>query len=317
MLRGLAACAVVFLHAYGEGAEYGAAGVDLFFVISGFIMASIPKRPTFLLDRVWRIFPMWLLAVSAWLLWYGADSWQSVVSSLTLWPVYRAIVPPALPVGWTLCFEMLFYCALAWSLRVGAKAPLAMFALAFAGGFLMDAPLLHFLGSPMILEFLFGALIAKCPLDKRLAVPLLAFAVTILLGSPSWLYDNGIAFDREAILRVGYWGVPAALIVYAALANERLFRDWDIPVLLGNASYSIYLFHLIVMRALHLHWALEMTLVILAGVGVWWAVERRLIAWRNTVMKVARSGRARSDGSVADAIDLPRIVVVERHNRIG
>jgi len=48
-------------------ARVGTAGVDVFFVISGFIMATIAagKTPTeFMADRIWRIFPIWLVAVS-------------------------------------------------------------------------------------------------------------------------------------------------------------------------------------------------------------------------------------------------------------
>ena len=65
-MRAIAACAVVVLHAVPDvhapvgSAGYGAAGVDLFFVISGFIMANVAKGRTsaeFLRDRLWRIYP--------------------------------------------------------------------------------------------------------------------------------------------------------------------------------------------------------------------------------------------------------------------
>ena len=76
VLRAVAACAVVVLHAYPSShtpngnAGYGAFGVDLFFVISGFIMAQIaPERSPqrFLRDRLWRIYPLWWVAVLPWL----------------------------------------------------------------------------------------------------------------------------------------------------------------------------------------------------------------------------------------------------------
>ena len=59
VLRGIAAMAVVAHHAF-SGTRIGAAGVDLFFVISGFIMATCgrDRRPLeFLADRAWRIYP--------------------------------------------------------------------------------------------------------------------------------------------------------------------------------------------------------------------------------------------------------------------
>ena len=59
-LRALAACGVVVYHTYDTGgkAAYGGVGVDLFFVISGFIMAKVAQAKTaakFAQDRLWRI----------------------------------------------------------------------------------------------------------------------------------------------------------------------------------------------------------------------------------------------------------------------
>ena len=115
VLRGVAACAVVLLHAHLSGgtpigenwARLGAAGVDLFFVISGFIMATIakPSAGRFLFDRFWRIFPLWLVAVTPWLIALRPGP-SIIAASLTLWPVYHQFTMPALDVGWTLSFEL-------------------------------------------------------------------------------------------------------------------------------------------------------------------------------------------------------------------
>lgn len=79
VLRGIAASMVVIMHAWGVSTlqqqphnpvRLGAAGVDLFFVISGFIMATISAGKTpreFLIDRLWRIYPIWWIACSVWL----------------------------------------------------------------------------------------------------------------------------------------------------------------------------------------------------------------------------------------------------------
>ena len=91
VLRAVAACAVVVLHAYGwqraDGTAFrlGAAGVDLFFVISGFIMATIVKKSagSFLFDRVWRIYPIWLIAMLPWLF-INPPSWQGAIASFIL-----------------------------------------------------------------------------------------------------------------------------------------------------------------------------------------------------------------------------------------
>src|SRR5215471_6743859 len=100
--------AVVAHHGF-EGTHLGAAGVDLFFVISGFIMAtcSAGRQPLqFLADRAWRIYPLWLIAVIPWLL-MSPQTFLEIVRSITLWPVYGGrLLNPALGVGWTLSFEL-------------------------------------------------------------------------------------------------------------------------------------------------------------------------------------------------------------------
>ena len=127
------------LHATGQRFVNGAAGVDLFFVISGFIMATIvaaqPDRTPqkFLLDRFWRIYPLWWIAVVPWILWTLPD-WQRLTTSITLWPIFGTWQTPALRVGWTLSFEMLFYFAVAASMRVGVKPLLGLFAVMLGGG---------------------------------------------------------------------------------------------------------------------------------------------------------------------------------------
>src|SRR5438128_2745859 len=71
-------------------AGYGAAGVDLFFVISGFIMAQVSLGRTagqFLGDRLWRIYPLWWVAVLPWLFLLPRGP-TFIASSLTLWPIY-------------------------------------------------------------------------------------------------------------------------------------------------------------------------------------------------------------------------------------
>src|SRR6185369_7350150 len=118
VLRALAVMAVVYAHVFTTGR--GTSGVDLFFVISGFIIARVSSdRPpaTFIKARLWRILPVyWLAALPyvAWPILYGTPDWAKVAATISLWPVWGgAYQQPLLPVAWSLYFEMLFYAAVA------------------------------------------------------------------------------------------------------------------------------------------------------------------------------------------------------------
>jgi exopolysaccharide production protein ExoZ len=281
VLRGVAATAVIVHHAYryvdpNSFARVGSAGVDLFFVISGFIMATIAadKRPgEFLFDRFWRIFPMWWIASAMWLLAVPHDP-ATIRTSLTLWPIFTGTFhPPAPLLGWTLCFEVLFYAAFALGLATRAWLPVAGFALALAIG--PRSALLCYLGSPMILEFLAGVVIAGLPRHK-LGAFLIPVGVAIFAVAPVNYYTE--IFGVGSLIRVTTWGSAAALIVYGARSIEESFeaRAFDIPVLVGNASYSIYLFHRLVVLG-KFAWPAEIAAALALGIAVHFGIERRIM----------------------------------------
>ena len=285
-LRGVACCAVVFLHVrftapiagFEESwARLGAAGVDLFFVISGLIMATIAKpSPTrFLFDRFWRVMPLWWVVALPWLL-FVPFSWETLSATLTLWPVYSEFTKPALGVGWTLSFEMLFYLTVALAVRFGWRLPLCLFGFALVGGLLFDSAIFDWTGNPIIFEFLFGVVVARLPKEERLGLPLIGLAALLFAVSPLSIYPWEVAINASvAWIRTIFWGVPAALLVYGSLCAERRFAK--VPVVLGAASYSIYLTHLAVVLALDLYWPIEFALAVGAGFLVWKVVERPIL----------------------------------------
>ena len=298
VLRGLAACSVVVLHSYLRGGDVhpnefrlGAAGVDLFFVISGFIMANVSIGRTwrqFLADRLWRIYPMWWIAAIPWLsaLQRGRDS---VLSTVTLWPVWGASFAYPTPLlGWTLCFEMLFYAAMTLALATRPAIPLALLAVTLVLAQATNVDFFAFTGNPLILEFLAGVVIAKLPRDERIGLPLLAMAAAGFAIAPLDFFTLFIADNPHvAVLRALFWGLPAAMAVYACLCLDRRFasRSWNIPVLLGDASYSIYLFHLTVINILELNWIAEIFASIACGLIAYWLLERRIPQFRKDLAR--------------------------------
>ena len=291
VLRGIAALAVVVLHAVPDvhapvgNAGYGAFGVDLFFVISGFIMANIAVGRTarqFIGDRLWRIYPLWWIAVLPWLFMVPRGP-TFIVSSLTLWPIYPGgYYVPVLKVGWTLSFELLFYGAMTLAIAGRAWLPLIAYAMLLVGALTTASPLLHFVGSPMALEFLIGVVLAKLPRRPALAL-LIPAAIFALAFTSSGLGDVEASLSPGwALKRAIEWGLPAALIVWGALSLESLFehRAFDVPVTIGDASYSIYLFHPLAAYGLSFGWPVRLALAIGTGIAVHLLVERRLIAIR-------------------------------------
>jgi exopolysaccharide production protein ExoZ len=293
VLRAIAACAVVVLHAYPDAhgalgnAGYGAAGVDLFFVISGFIIANVAegrKAGEFLHDRLWRIYPMWWLAVLPWLFMLPRGG-TFVASSLTLWPIYPGgYYVPVLKVGWTLSFELLFYCGMALAIATRRALPLLVYGLCLAGALTTRNSLLHFIGSPMALEFLMGVAVARLPRHAAsgMLIPLglLLFALT-----PAGIGDPDLTLNPMWALRRAFeWGVPAALIVWGALSLEPFFsrRVFDAPVAVGDASYAIYLFHPLIAYGFDLAWPVRIGLAVAVGYAMHRLVERRIMAARRS-----------------------------------
>lgn len=292
VLRGIAALAVVVLHCSQDlrgpaGNEaYGAFGVDLFFVISGFIMANVAigRGPCeFMRDRLWRIYPLWWVLVSPWLFILSASP-TVFASSLTLWPVYaNGFNVPILQVGWTLSFELLFYVGMTLAIATRAAVPLAIYAACLVAALARSSPLLDFIGNPMTLEFLLGVIVARLPRHRSFGM-FIVVGVALFAMTPA---DIGsakatlLALD-SALWRAMLWGLPAALIVWGALSLEGLFehRLFDMPVAIGDASYSIYLFHPLAAYGLGLAWPVRLIAAVIGGAVMHVQVERRIIAAR-------------------------------------
>lgn len=266
VLRALAVLMVVAFH-FNDNLQAGRGGVDLFFVISGFIMATVmPGKQAwpFFKARLRRIIPTyWAAMALLFLLHPHVPDMARLVSSLFLVPGTSFILYPA----WTLVFEFTFYLGCGLVLAWGRWALLLIpAAFLIQSAWPNDATAVA--TSPLMLEFAAGVLIAFLP--KRHGW---AFIAASAIG---WLALYGHH-------RVISYGIPSALLVYGALGLEPKFANWRFPVLIGDASYSIYLTHWIFVPLLPNGgwWLLSAYGTVLIGIAFYWVVERGLAGkWR-------------------------------------
>ncbi|MBB3456113.1 exopolysaccharide production protein ExoZ [Rhizobium sp. BK313] len=263
-LRGFAALAVVLFHAADRTDNHfviGAAGVDVFFVISGFIMWTMSeRRPVtplrFLLDRLQRIAPSYWIVTAIMIAGAFAGLFPSmkltvghILGSLFFIPVRspsNGSIWPVLVQGWTLNFEMFFYVVFAAMLLLPRRIQLAGMAAVFLA-FVVAGILFHPQSSllltytqPIILEFVAGAILGRLwLLGKTPGAGLgLALVVVALLGFAA-IQLFGLEFNELNC------GPLAVALVLGMVSLERNGKLPEIPLLtyLGNSSYSIYLWH--------------------------------------------------------------------------
>ncbi|CAN7626669.1 acyltransferase [Phenylobacterium sp. LjRoot225] len=227
----------------------GRAGVDIFFVISGVVIAKTAPGLTwdaFAWKRLRRIIPIYFLAcIPALAIAAKAGfGWREVVATFLLWPATDVMTMPMLPVAWTLCFEALFYAA-ATLVILDRRWMFALLGLYAAATALRSAgPVFQFLGNPIILEFLMGVGLAYAPACRigRWGVPA-GFAALVaagFLGVAPTGGDLQFLQGEGAFQRVLAYGLPSALIVYGAMQIQAKASVWTY---LGDASYTLYLVH--------------------------------------------------------------------------
>jgi exopolysaccharide production protein ExoZ len=348
VLRCFAALAVVWHHLQTRlhldlGAPAmgfaGRAGVDVFFVISGFIMFHTTRNgdrtvSQFWTDRVIRIAPMYWLATWAVivLFWLGlqpigvrAINGGDIVTDMLFLPNYRADGDPypILDVGWTLNYEMYFYALFGLTFFLRSQ----VLALAALTGWFVLTALVHMFGpelphaldfyfEPITLEFAAGGLLAllyrrEDPVARAaaryLGFALLAAGIVMMLSSALiW----GEYVNWNATLRTLAFGGPAVVIVAGALLLERSGVVWRSPtlLLLGAASYSIYLTHQLALQytiapiaALYpspdaagfiVIGIAAFTLATIAGVALHLWIEKPVTAWLHGIVRRRRARQA-------------------------
>ncbi len=305
-LRAFAAINVVIYHILGTSSAYGfapqsfiflgdwgASGVHLFFVLSGFVMlhTQLQAKKTmfiFLKSRLIRIVPIyWFLTLITYASFalipaaaFNSNSPSSleVLESLFFMSAVMSDKWPVLAVGWTLELEMLFY------LVFGLALIFSRWSISISIVTCVLTTIAVTMSNLIILEFIFGMLAALCfhyyRLQSKYGLILAIFGLVLLLSS--------INQEVELFLpRVIYWGVPSTLIILG-LAYTKAYSQ-PLLKILGDSSYSLYLVHVLAISVFYKilsylpisigHELLALFCLmtsILFGVCLWFFVERPL-----------------------------------------
>jgi peptidoglycan/LPS O-acetylase OafA/YrhL len=286
-LRAFAALSVAILHVLHDASPIDptgliqqwhdalpwASGVDLFFVISGFVMVYASadlfgKRnspATFMARRLIRIVPLYWAATTLFLIAALATpgsvsqddlSFGQVIMSYIFLPSRRpdGSIQPIYSLGWTLNYEMFFYVVFAACIALPRRLALAAVglvlgaAIALHGSVPPQATALVFWTDARLLEFLFGMGVAVVA-AKGTTFPSLARLAMALLALILLIAAHRSGFESGPVTTGG----PMCLLMAAAV----LGRPVRVPaalLLLGDASYSLYLVHPFAMRPIGLIW---------------------------------------------------------------
>ena len=258
---------------YSSWMLIGSAGVDLFFVISGFVMVHVTKSnfespgtaTKFAVSRISRVYPpYWVLTFLVFLLWiYSPSSINSKsggADPITSFLLLPSKTLPLVPVAWTLVHEVFFYFCF-WLFIVFGRRRYLPSALIIWGVvsainaaiFWID-PTYAFRGllfSPLNAEFCIGGLLALSPKKgKGWIFIILGFAIFATISIYFEMIRREI-FMHDSV-RIAYFLIPSALVVYGALVleiNKIIPSVWLAQV--GEWSYSLYLVHILIIHSIY------------------------------------------------------------------
>jgi exopolysaccharide production protein ExoZ len=289
-LRGIAALLVVIYHAralesagiaLAGGTEpaligglfaSGFAGVDLFFVVSGFVMVWVTRDTApspaasadFLFARTTRIYPVWWVAATLGLVYMVLsggvalfDSSGKAIAPDTPQFLYLVksylLVPqaeyPVLLIGWTLIHEIYFYLVFALILCLPRRLlpyALLVWGISIVAASLLGLPapiatdLLTLVVHPMTMEFIFGAmvgLVVTSGLHWRPGIILMIAVLWLIAALGLQGEPTPYTLQWGRVLEIG---LPCALLIYAAASLEVQGRlAWLIPALIGAAVAAL------------------------------------------------------------------------------
>ncbi len=308
----------------------GFTGVDLFFAISGFVIITSTwssfERPgiglNFLLRRASRIFPVyWVVVAPIALLFIVAPSWVNSSQEIKpdIFASFALLPQPGLPlltVSWSLVYEMYFYYIYTFAIgRPTKQLPWIMggwmLFTAVVCGLFRDSksPFLGQLGNTITYEFAFGMVIGWLYVHGRSfkwSVPAIVVGVLVVVANTVLYPVYGAQLHGP--FRFLIVGLPMALILYGCIGLElqSKFVFGGMLVMLGDASYSIYLWHVPVLQTImHIsrnrqmlrsplvHWlwlAASVALVLVISVALYRIIEKPMVRAFGKALKLKSPG---------------------------
>lgn len=276
-IRAIAALLVVYFHAILQLEKlnpdawitdylFGKSGVDLFFVLSGFVMwITTSDKPQTLADfwwkRVRRVVPLyWAVTLAAafvalivpQILKSTQFDIPHILASLAFLPWINPsdpageMIAPLLVPGWTLNYEMYFYLLFGLCLLVPVRhrilAITALIGLIFlAANLAPHSTAGRFYGDTVIFEFVAGVILGRI-YKSGIAFSAPTVVLALALGFAVLVFIDYRSFDMPRLITIG---IPAAFIIFFATAIRIPdLKAWRWLRILGDASYSIYLTHI-------------------------------------------------------------------------
>lgn len=263
-LRFIAAFLVFIHHIYviqGVETSLGYRGVDLFFVVSGFVIYIVTEKENkdFFLNRLIRIVPMyWSFTILLIFLFYFFGAYinseklntSMIIQSLLFIPFYNenfGSFSPILNIGWTLNYEMFFYLVFYISMLISLKYRALIcsmtIVLFFLIGYIFQDSKIYFYSDSIVFEFILGMIVGNIYLNKKYHGN--NAYLHILFGS--LLFIPLLSIYLTNLPRVVVPGLISTFIVFMYIFSEPLFRGKKtyekIIESLGDISYAMYLCH--------------------------------------------------------------------------
>jgi exopolysaccharide production protein ExoZ len=335
-LRAFAALAIVFHHAREQfpgfqaifPSDIGSAGVDIFFVISGFIMVFITETgdhspSKFIWNRIIRIVPLYWFYTIITVILYAVASGLFRGNGLTLPHVILSLLfiphpnpgdlqslSPLIKIGWTLNYEMFFYAvfAIAMSINYSRRVLITYVFLVLlvtidASQLISLPPELQFYCRDIVLEFAAGMLLCRAYRAGKLKGKILIGIVLLSLGLSALIINLSPDLGTFRAIKLG---IPAIAIVAGLLSIEHYLPKLRLPLFIANVSYSIYLSHIMVIAILRYLYPrfgiptaglistltfvlISLTMGILCGIASYLIVEKPLLNLCRQLQKPLRS----------------------------